>query len=285
MIRSFLWAFNCGRSDLLEKSSSDLSSNYFVCTDHIEEKYFISRENPITVTGDIVPTIFEDTRRYLKSKFLKNYCILAQKKKKRKQINFARFSPALLGTLNAHFDENGKWVKKFLTRYISGIFFFFFFLRISKLEWRNMPKKRHARVSEALLVKVTIIFPPLIFFFFFFFCSAYEQSQGLANTCRICGDSENLTTDFDGLQEEQVQMREKINLVLPISVQHGDQLSKKLCSFCCKNIRNFYDLVEISLKNDIKWKKLLNVTKNFEVFWFLQKRNFLYSVSKNFKNT
>ncbi|XP_011303675.1 zinc finger protein 836 [Fopius arisanus] len=53
-----VWAHNCGRSDLIIKSNEELHLNYYICSNHIEDQYFLSKSNQIIITQGAIPTLF-----------------------------------------------------------------------------------------------------------------------------------------------------------------------------------------------------------------------------------
>lgn len=57
--RAKLWAKSCGRSDLAMKTNADLHLNYYICSHHIEDRYYISKTVPIIIERGAVPTLFE----------------------------------------------------------------------------------------------------------------------------------------------------------------------------------------------------------------------------------
>ncbi|XP_076289933.1 uncharacterized protein LOC143213709 [Lasioglossum baleicum] len=55
---SKIWAHHCGRSDLLTKSNEELHLNYYVCSDHIEDHFYLNKTDPIIIDQHAVPTLF-----------------------------------------------------------------------------------------------------------------------------------------------------------------------------------------------------------------------------------
>lgn len=43
------WAECCGRLDLVTKSNAELHVNYYICSHHIEDRYYISKTMPIII--------------------------------------------------------------------------------------------------------------------------------------------------------------------------------------------------------------------------------------------
>ncbi|XP_076234285.1 uncharacterized protein LOC143179118 [Calliopsis andreniformis] len=56
---SKIWAHHCGREDLLLKSNEELHLNYYICSQHIEDRYYISKTNPIIIDEHAIPTLFD----------------------------------------------------------------------------------------------------------------------------------------------------------------------------------------------------------------------------------
>ncbi|KZC06634.1 PREDICTED: zinc finger protein 595 [Dufourea novaeangliae] len=56
---SKIWAHHCGRTDLLMKSNEELHLNYYICSHHIEDRYYINKTDPIIIDQHAVPTLFE----------------------------------------------------------------------------------------------------------------------------------------------------------------------------------------------------------------------------------
>lgn len=56
---SKIWAHHCGRTDLLIKSNEELHLNYCICSHHIEDRYYISKREPIIIEQCAVPTLFD----------------------------------------------------------------------------------------------------------------------------------------------------------------------------------------------------------------------------------
>ncbi|CAK9822238.1 Endothelial zinc finger protein induced by tumor necrosis factor alpha [Anthophora retusa] len=56
---SKIWAHHCGRTDLLMKSNEELHLNYYICSHHIEDHYYISKTDPVIIEQHAVPTLFE----------------------------------------------------------------------------------------------------------------------------------------------------------------------------------------------------------------------------------
>ncbi|XP_017793590.1 PREDICTED: zinc finger protein 665-like, partial [Habropoda laboriosa] len=56
---SKIWAHHCGRTDLLMKSNEELHLNYYICSHHIEDHYYISKTDPVIIDQHAVPTLFE----------------------------------------------------------------------------------------------------------------------------------------------------------------------------------------------------------------------------------
>ncbi|XP_076750242.1 uncharacterized protein LOC143423062 [Xylocopa sonorina] len=56
---SKIWAHHCGRSDLLMKSNEELHSNYYICSHHIEDRYYISKTDPVLIDQNAIPTLFD----------------------------------------------------------------------------------------------------------------------------------------------------------------------------------------------------------------------------------
>ncbi|XP_033351991.1 zinc finger protein 567 isoform X1 [Bombus vosnesenskii] len=56
---SKIWAHQCDRTDLLMKSNEELYSNYYICSHHIEDRYFINKTDPVIVDQHAIPTLFE----------------------------------------------------------------------------------------------------------------------------------------------------------------------------------------------------------------------------------
>ncbi|CAL1675241.1 unnamed protein product [Lasius platythorax] len=52
------WAECCGRSDLATKSNAELHLNYYICSHHIEDRYYISKTVPIIIEEGTIPTLF-----------------------------------------------------------------------------------------------------------------------------------------------------------------------------------------------------------------------------------
>ncbi|XP_012144974.2 uncharacterized protein LOC100878971 [Megachile rotundata] len=71
---SKVWAQQCGRTDLLMKSNEELHLNYYICSHHIEDHYFISKLDPVVIDQHAIPTLFEtDTKeKSLKDVFDEN---------------------------------------------------------------------------------------------------------------------------------------------------------------------------------------------------------------------
>ncbi|XP_034192718.2 uncharacterized protein LOC117609992 [Osmia lignaria lignaria] len=55
---SKIWAQHCGRTDLLLKSNEELHLNYYICSHHIEDHYYISKIDPVIIDERAVPTLF-----------------------------------------------------------------------------------------------------------------------------------------------------------------------------------------------------------------------------------
>lgn len=55
--RAKIWAKCCGRSDLATKSNAELHSNYYICSHHIEDRYYVSKIVPI-LEESTIPTLF-----------------------------------------------------------------------------------------------------------------------------------------------------------------------------------------------------------------------------------
>ncbi|XP_014475155.1 PREDICTED: zinc finger protein 84-like isoform X1 [Dinoponera quadriceps] len=57
------WAEKCGRSDLVEKSNAELHLNYYICSHHIEDRCYISKNIPVIIEQGAVPTLFGTSSR------------------------------------------------------------------------------------------------------------------------------------------------------------------------------------------------------------------------------
>ncbi|KAK9310075.1 hypothetical protein QLX08_000528 [Tetragonisca angustula] len=56
---SKIWAHQCDRTDLLMKSNEELYLNYYICSHHIEDRYFINKTNPVIIDQHAIPTLFD----------------------------------------------------------------------------------------------------------------------------------------------------------------------------------------------------------------------------------
>ncbi|OAD53931.1 Zinc finger protein 16 [Eufriesea mexicana] len=56
---SKIWAHQCDRTDLLMKSNEELHLNYYICSHHIEDRYYISKIDPVIIDQHAIPTLFE----------------------------------------------------------------------------------------------------------------------------------------------------------------------------------------------------------------------------------
>ncbi|XP_076667251.1 uncharacterized protein LOC143368428 [Andrena cerasifolii] len=56
---SKIWAHHCGRTDLLPKSNEELHLNYYICSHHIEDRYYISKIDPVIIDQHAIPTLFD----------------------------------------------------------------------------------------------------------------------------------------------------------------------------------------------------------------------------------
>nr|XP_031831315.1 zinc finger protein 493-like isoform X1 [Nomia melanderi]XP_031831316.1 zinc finger protein 493-like isoform X1 [Nomia melanderi]XP_031831317.1 zinc finger protein 493-like isoform X1 [Nomia melanderi] len=55
---SKVWAHHCGRTDLITKSNEELHLNYYICSHHIEDHYYINKTDPILIDQHAIPTLF-----------------------------------------------------------------------------------------------------------------------------------------------------------------------------------------------------------------------------------
>lgn len=56
---SKIWAHHCNRTDLLIKSNEELHLNYYICSHHIEDHFYINKTDPVILNENAIPTLFE----------------------------------------------------------------------------------------------------------------------------------------------------------------------------------------------------------------------------------
>ncbi|XP_066587304.1 zinc finger protein 93-like [Prorops nasuta] len=55
-----IWARNCDRPDLMMKSNEDLHMNYYICSHHIKDQYYVQKSNEVIIEQSAIPTFFEE---------------------------------------------------------------------------------------------------------------------------------------------------------------------------------------------------------------------------------
>ncbi|XP_072745990.1 uncharacterized protein [Anoplolepis gracilipes] len=84
------------------------------------------------------------------------------------------------------------------------------------------------------------------------------------NLCRICGESALDGIDIFAAKGIELKLKEKINLLMPISIGVEDSMPHRLCIDCCNKLEIAHSLVVLCLRTDIRMKRFLNIERQSE---------------------
>ncbi|XP_015111330.1 zinc finger protein 616 [Diachasma alloeum] len=230
-----VWAHNCGRPDLIIKSNEELHLNYYICSDHIEDQYFLSKTNQIIITQGAIPTLFGVQMQSGRLDSLKpSYSstdVMNPPELSDCQENYVGAASEYQNTIyngNISSDNNG-------ADEINGN------EEVQNQEENNL-NFENINVNMEQFEDMTMRF---------------------LNLCRICGKNASESINiFDG-REDGVTLQQKIRLHLPIIMESGDGLPQKICGECCGKIESSHELVITSLLNDMRLRKFLNLPNKY----------------------
>ncbi|CAL7948516.1 unnamed protein product [Xylocopa violacea] len=181
---SKIWAHHCGRPDLLMKSNEELHLNYYICSHHIEDCYYISKTDPVLIDQNAIPTLFDSQsmiEKDTRSTYNENECI---------EINDNVVSPYC--DMDVELDQ-------------------------------------------------------------------YRDTNKFSYLCRICGEPPLSDINIFSPKGIKLKLKEKISLLLPITIDKEDLMPQKLCTYCYRQLEIAHSLVVTSLRTDMRLKKFLNI--------------------------
>lgn len=213
------------------KTNEELHMNYYICSNHIEDCYFISKRDQIIIAQGAVPTLFRtqlqqggNNLNSIKESYTQNNVI----------------NPLEINQCNANYVDT-------VTDYHNEIYN----PNISN-ENNVIDISRNTTIDNDSLN----------------FCDINvdhfnDLSIRHTNFCRLCG--QNVINGIDILTNRgnELKLPEKIHLHLPIIIDNNDLMPQKMCSDCYDKLEISHALVINCLQTDIRLRKYLNIPKNY----------------------
>ncbi|XP_044599454.1 zinc finger protein 615-like isoform X3 [Cotesia glomerata] len=253
---STVWAHNCGRPDLLIKSSIELHNNYYICSNHIEDRYFISKTDRIILTEGAVPTLFHhqlqlnndsvsdshyhDLKKYTPTTSGSNDDIINTMQLNNcinnvNDCSSTNFRDTVytndLHSTSSHINE------------ISS--------NVSSIDSGDSNLNNYCNININI--------------------GQYEDDGDgnddigvrYSSLCRLCGQS--ISDGIDILSDKQINLKtiDKIHLHLPISIDPSESMPLKMCADCYDKLEISHSLVITSLQTEIRLRKYLNLPIKF----------------------
>ncbi|XP_063984668.1 zinc finger protein 37-like [Diachasmimorpha longicaudata] len=230
-----VWAHNCGRPDLIMKSNEELHLNYYICSDHIEDQYFLSKTNPIIITQGAIPTLFSiEVQPGQLDSFKPSYSssdVINPLELSDCQETYVGGGSEYQNTIyngNIPNDNDGA----------------------DEIDGNEEVQSQQENNLNFENISVNID-------------HFEDMTMRFLNLCRICGkNATEYINIFDG-REDGVTLQEKIRIHLPIVMESEDGLPQKICGDCHGRIESVHALVITSLLNDMKLRKFLNLPNKY----------------------
>ncbi|XP_074104236.1 uncharacterized protein LOC141530807 isoform X2 [Cotesia typhae] len=249
---STVWAHNCGRPDLLIKSRVELHNNYYICSNHIEDRYFISKTERIILTEGAVPTLFHhqlqlnndsvsdshyhDLKQYTPTTSGSNDDI----------INIMQLNNCI-NDVNDCSSTNFRDTVYNRDLHPTSCHINEINSNVSSIDSGNSNLNKYCNININI--------------------GQYEDGGDgnddigvrYSSLCRLCGQSIN--DGIDILSDKQINLKtiDKIRLHLPISIDPSESMPLKMCVDCYDKLEISHSLVITSLQTDIRLRKYLNL--------------------------
>ncbi|KAK0163888.1 hypothetical protein PV328_002573 [Microctonus aethiopoides] len=248
---STIWAHNCSRPDLMIKSNEELHMNYYVCSNHIEDRYYLSKTNHIFIAQGAIPTLFQSSDNQSPEHFTS---LKDQYSTSDHVINSLQLNDCI-DTVNSNCPSN--FIDNTSSDYQTTIY-------NAELHNPNNDINNDADKDEDQHINNDNSTN---------FCNINMNIDQLnnmtirfTNVCRICGQSMDDGIDIIGERGIQTKLKDKIHLHLPIFIDvndNDDLLPLKVCLDCCEKLEIFHSFVVTCLQTDIRLRKYFNLPSKY----------------------
>lgn len=209
------------------KPVQDLHISQYICSDHIEERFFISKTDPIVIAQGAVPTLFGTPTQ----------------------------SAAIMDSMKENYQSERDIDSLQLAECINVVD------RVCQEQTLSEVQTAYAEVTETdttnglNFCNMNVNMDEL-----------QGMSVRLTSLCRICGNPTTDGTEIFGDKGSELRLLEKIELHTPISVQPDEPLPQKICLACCDKLEVAHCLVVTCLQADMRLRRFLNISNKVSIF-------------------
>ncbi|XP_014297526.2 zinc finger protein 182 isoform X1 [Microplitis demolitor] len=261
---STVWAHNCGRQDLLIKSNEELHNNYYICSNHIEDRYFISKTNNTILTEGAVPTLFHhqlsinnespsEPHYYELKQYTPETDNIINAMQLNNCINDVNDCPsnnfedtATSNFENAIYSADLHGSNSSISTHINEIN-----SNVTSIDSGDRNLNNYCNININIEQ----------------FDDDNNGSEDISvrynSLCRLCGQSIGNGIDIFSDNQTNFKTIDKINLHLPIAVDSNDSMPRKICSDCYDKLEISHSLVITCLQTDIRLRKYFNLPTKY----------------------